>query len=106
MSESNIISDLLNRPAQSLLDAMRSQLEQATAAGAKPIEWLVRLQQTDAVMEEARTAGVLTIDPITILGIKMRGSWKLLTKGEGPLLMCEGDEMHRALLAMYEPAAS
>jgi hypothetical protein len=84
---------------------MRAQLRQAVHAGAKPIEWLIRLESMGALIEVARDEEVLTEEPATILGIKVRGSWKLLAEGEGPLLICEGDETHRALLAMYQQPA-
>lgn len=102
MSESNVISELLQRAEASVLDGMHSQLDQARIAGAKPIKWLVRLEETHAVMNEARAAGGSDLGPDHDPRIPMHGSWKLLDKGEGPLLMCEGDEMHRALLASYE----
>jgi hypothetical protein len=89
-----------------MLTGMRAQLRQAVHAGAKPIEWLIRLESMLAVCDAARAEGVLSEEPTTILGIKVRGSWQLLAEGEGPLLICEGDETHRALLAMYpQPAA-
>jgi|GEM_PF-5650749 len=98
------INDILLRVMPSVLDGMRIQLQQATDAGHQPVEWSIRLEQLPDLIEDARTQGVLTEDPTTILGVKVRGSWKLLAKGDAPQLVCEGDKMHRALLAMYEPA--
>ena len=102
MPESNVIRDHFLRPQPGPLEDMRGQLKQAREAGAKPLEWLIRLEGIAAVEDAARAEGVLTEEPTTILGIKVRGSWKLLSEGEAPLLMCEGDEAHRALMAMYQ----
>lgn len=98
------INDILLRVMPSMLDGMRVQLQQAKDAGHEPVEWSIRLEQLPVLIEDARAEGVLTEDPAAILGVKVRGSWKLLPKGEGPLLVCEGDEMHRAILARYEAA--
>jgi len=98
------INDILLRVMPSVLDGMRIQLQEATDAGDKPVEWSIRLEQLRELVEDARAEGVLTEDPCTILGVKVRGSWKLLAKGAGPLLVCEGDDMHRAIRAWYEAA--
>jgi len=98
------INDILLRVMPSVLDGMRIQLKQANEAGDEPVEWSIRLEQLPALIEEARAEGVLTEDPLTILGVKVRGSWKLLPERDAPRLVCEGDEMHRALLALYEAA--
>jgi len=102
MSESMGIRDRFPQAVPGPLENMRGQLKRALAAGATPLEWLVRLDAIAAVENAARAEGVLTQEPLSILGLKVRGSWKLLAEGEAPLLMCEGDDMHRALLAMYE----
>ena len=102
MSESNAIQRQFLRSIPGPLDEMRGQLQRARDAGAKPLEWLIRLDGLRAVEEQAAAESVLTEEPITILGIKVRGSWKLLSEGEPPLLMCEGDDAYRALMAMYQ----
>jgi len=102
MSESNSIQNQFLRPIPSPLDDMQGQLKRARDAGAKPLEWLIRLEGLHAVEALAAAEGVYTEEPTTIFGIKIRGSWKLLAEGEPPLLICEGDEAHRALMAMYQ----
>ena len=98
------INEILLRVMPSVLDRMRIQLQQATDEGREPFEWSIRLEQLPTLIEDARAEGVLTDEPCTILGVKVRGSWKLLAKGEGPVLVCEGDDMHRAIRAWYEAA--
>ena len=85
----------------SILGDMRAELDQAIAAGHKPVEWLVRLEMLYALCDRARDDGVLSGEPSHIHGIKVRGSWKTLEPGALPVLVCEGDEYHRAVLAMY-----
>ena len=85
----------------SILGEMRAELDQAVAGGHKPIEWLVRLEMLTPLCERARDEGVLSGEIAHIHGIKVRGSWKSLNPGELPVLVCEGDEYHRAILDMY-----
>jgi len=101
MSESNPVqTDLSLVP--SILADMRCELDQARASGRNPVEWLIRLEMMDALCKRAEDEGVLSGDIAHIYGIKVRGSWKTLQPGELPVLVCEGDEMHRAIRAMYE----
>ena len=83
------------------LDRMREQLKGALAEGKRPVEWLIRLDMVPTLERAAHAEGILETEPTTILGVKVRGSWKLLGHREAPLLVCEGDEMHRAIRAMY-----
>ena len=84
-----------------MLDDMRAQLEQATAGGRRPTNWLVRLEILPQLCDAARAQGILTGEAGHILGVMVRGSWHLLHEGETPLLVCEGDEYHAAIERMY-----
>lgn len=98
------INEILLRVIPNVLDGMRIQFQDATYAGGTPVEWSIRLEQLRDVVGDARAEGALTENPCTILGVKVRGSWKLLDKGAGPVLVCKGDDMHRAIRAWYEDA--
>jgi hypothetical protein len=99
MSESNATPHLSLVP--SILVDMRAQLAQARAAGATPVEWLVRLEMMPALCDRARDEGALSGEVAHIEGILVRGSFSLLEKGALPVLVCEGDDYHRATQAMY-----
>jgi hypothetical protein len=99
MLDSNVHFAGLTAP--SMLDDMRAQLDQAKAAGQKPVNWLVRMEIMATLCEQARAAGELTGEAAHIFGIMVRGSWRTLEIGETPILMCEGDEYHQAILDMY-----
>jgi hypothetical protein len=105
MSESNPVQPDLSL-VPSILADMQRELEQARASGRNPVEWLVRLEMMDALCKRAGDEGVLSGEIAHIYGIKARGSWKMLQPGDLPVLVCEGDEMHCAIRAMYEEPAS
>jgi hypothetical protein len=75
MLDSNVHFAGLTAP--SMLDDMRAQLDQAKAAGQKPVNWLVRMEIMATLCEQARAAGELTGEAAHIFGIMVRGSWLL-----------------------------
>lgn len=101
MSESNRnrIAHLTLVP--SMLDDMSAELDQVRAAGLKPVEWLIRLEMMGRICEDARERGILSGEIAHIWGIKVRGSWAILAPDDLPVLVCEGDEYHQAILARY-----